>query len=49
MADVRAEEIDRSNDERDEPTFRFDDGYWDDAFDTLYDPTMRVCSLFGCC
>lgn len=30
------------------PTFRFDDGYWEDAFSTLYDPCMRVCSGFGC-
>jgi hypothetical protein len=29
-------------------TYRFDDPYWDDAFGTLYDPAMRVCSIFGC-
>lgn len=29
--------------------YRFDDEYWDEAFGTLYDPTMRVCSTFGCC
>lgn len=36
-------------DEQPRPGLRFDDDYWDDAFDTLYDPTMRVCSAFGCC
>lgn len=23
--------------------FRFDDPYWDDAFDSYYDPTLRTC------
>lgn len=33
---------------RDESSYLFDDAYWDDAFNTLYDPCMRVCSVFGC-
>lgn len=47
--DAQADEVDRPSDDPDELTFRFDDGYWDDAFGTLYDPTMRVCSVFGGC
>lgn len=31
-----------------EDGYRFDDAWWDDAFATLYDPAMRVCSAFGC-
>ena len=23
--------------------FRFDDPYWDEAFDSYYDPTLRTC------
>lgn len=51
---VKADETDaciespRPHEERIEFTYVFDDGYWDDAFDTLYDPCMRVCSVFGC-
>lgn len=33
---------------RTDAAHRFDDPYWDEVFDTLYDPTMRVCSAFGC-
>lgn len=31
-----------------EEGYRFDDPYWDDAFGTLYDSAMRVCSVYGC-
>lgn len=24
-------------------SFRFDDPYWDEAFDSYYDPTLRTC------
>jgi hypothetical protein len=24
-------------------SFRFDDPYWDDAFDSYHDPTLRTC------
>ncbi|RMF25718.1 MAG: hypothetical protein D6760_00335 [Deltaproteobacteria bacterium] len=27
-------------------TFRFDDPYWDEAFDSYHSPTLRVCN---CC
>jgi hypothetical protein len=33
----------------DEPgaeTFRFDDPYWDDAFDSYYNPTLRTCCRY---
>ena len=26
--------------------FRFDDPYWDEAFDSYYDPTLRTCCRF---
>jgi len=25
--------------------FRFDDPYWDEAFDSFYSPTLRTCCL----
>jgi len=26
--------------------FRFDDPYWDDAFDSYHSPTLRICCPF---
>jgi hypothetical protein len=28
--------------------FRFDDPYWDEAFDSYHSPTLRVCCLHYC-
>ena len=33
----------RACDETGTEPFRFDDPYWDDAFDSYHDPTLRVC------
>ncbi len=27
----------------DAPAFRFDDPYWDEVFNSYYDPTLRTC------
>lgn len=27
--------------------FRFDDPYWDDAFDSWHNPTLRTCCRWG--
>ena len=42
----RAAETPREPGACDEPggeSFRFDDPYWDDAFDSYHDPTLRTC------
>lgn len=46
--DAERPQAEASDDEKDDVSYLFDDAYWDDAFDTLYDPCMRVCSVFGC-
>jgi hypothetical protein len=33
----------RARDEFGTEAFRFDDPYWDDAFDSYHNPTLRVC------
>lgn len=50
MTPERTEDPRRGRPEPESPEqgYRFDDPYWDEAFGTLYDPTMRVCSVYGC-
>jgi len=36
----------RGCDEAGAESFRFDDPYWDDAFDSYYNPTLRTCCRF---
>ena len=36
----------RGSDEPGAESFRFDDPYWDDAFDSYYNPTLRTCCRF---
>jgi len=33
----------RARKEAEVQSFRFDDPYWDDAFNSYYDPTLRTC------
>jgi len=33
----------RTCDEARSESFRFDDPYWDDVFDSYHDPTLRTC------
>ncbi len=33
----------RARCEAEAESFRFDDPYWDEAFDSYYDPTLRTC------
>jgi hypothetical protein len=40
-AEVRREP--RAGDEPGVESFRFDDPYWDDMFDSYHDPTLRTC------
>ena len=40
---VEREEAANSGDRQDERGFLFEDPYWDDAFCSYYDPTMRTC------
>jgi hypothetical protein len=40
---VESEEAARSGDDQDERGLLFDDPYWDDAFCSYYDPTLRTC------
>ena len=37
------EEAAKSADRQDERGFLFEDPYWDDAFCSYYDPTLRTC------
>lgn len=39
----KAEEVAKSGDDQDEQGFLFEDPYWDDAFCSYYDPTLRTC------
>ena len=39
----RREEAAKSGDRQDERGFLFEDPYWDDAFCSYYDPTLRTC------
>lgn len=39
----RTEERDRGQAELEEQGLRFDDPFWDDAFCSWLDPTMRTC------
>lgn len=49
MSDAQAIREERDGEpELDELGSRFDDDWWDEAFNTLYEPAMRVCSVFGC-
>ena len=36
----------RACDEFGTEAFRFDDPYWDDAFDSYHNPTLRTCCRF---
>ncbi len=36
----------RTCDETQPASFRFDDPYWDDVFDSWHNPTLRTCCLF---
>jgi hypothetical protein len=36
----------RDCDEPGAESFLFDDPYWDDAFDSYHDPTLRTCCWF---
>jgi hypothetical protein len=38
-----AEEPRKPRAEPEGDSFRFDDPYWDDAFDSYHDPTLRTC------
>jgi hypothetical protein len=40
---VKSEEAVRSDDDPAEEGFLFEDPYWDDAFCSYYDPTLRTC------
>lgn len=40
---IGREEAAKSSDRQDERGFLFEDPYWDDAFCSYYDPTMRTC------
>ena len=40
---VESEEAARSGDGQAERGFLFEDPYWDDAFCSYYDPTLRTC------
>jgi hypothetical protein len=40
---ARPNEIEKTDERREEGAFRFDDPYWDDAFCSYYDPTLRTC------
>lgn len=40
---VESEEVAKSGDGQDERGFLFEDPYWDDAFCSYYDPTLRTC------
>jgi hypothetical protein len=40
---VESEEAVRSGDDAAEEGFLFEDAYWDDAFCSYYDPTLRTC------
>ena len=33
----------RARGEAEAQSFRFDDPYWDEAFNSYYDPTLRTC------
>lgn len=37
------EEVAKSGDGQDEQGFLFEDPYWDEAFCSYYDPTLRTC------
>ena len=40
---VTKEEVAKSGDDQDEQGFLFEDPYWDEAFCSYYDPTLRTC------
>ena len=40
---IERQEAGESGDRQDERGFLFEDPYWDDAFCSYYDPTMRTC------
>jgi hypothetical protein len=40
---ARSNEIENTDERREEGAFLFDDPYWDDAFCSYYDPTLRTC------
>jgi hypothetical protein len=40
---IGSEEAVKSADRQDEPGLLFEDPYWDDAFCSYYDPTLRTC------
>jgi hypothetical protein len=39
----KAEEVSKTGDSQDDQGFLFEDPYWDDAFCSYYDPTLRTC------
>ncbi len=43
VTDARETEESHACDEPGTQPFRFDDPYWDDAFDSYHTPTLRVC------
>lgn len=40
---IGSEEVTKDADRQAERGFLFDDPYWDDAFCSYYDPTLRTC------
>ena len=40
---ARPKELENTDERREEGAFLFDDPYWDDAFCSYYDPTLRTC------
>ena len=40
---ARPNEIETTEERREEGGFLFDDPYWDDAFCSYYDPTLKTC------
>jgi hypothetical protein len=40
---ARPKETEKTDERREEGAFLFDDPYWDDAFCSYYDPTLRTC------
>ena len=40
---ARRKELERTDERRDDGGFLFDDPYWDDAFCSYYDPTLKTC------
>jgi hypothetical protein len=43
VAEARETGESRTRDELGTQPFRFDDPFWDDAFDSYHNPTLRVC------